>query len=246
MKAKFLALTWPQRVTVLLQGFLIVLFSILYAVLGRQQVIEYKDALFRYRSQGDTAVYSGKLNGQKAVFTVSPGPEVEFRLGDTLYGPYTIIEDPTAVPQENEMADILLGVEIRRNGQILFRGAYFHLNDFPLLYAEDGSAILSGLEVGYEVSNPEPDVYDILRIALEPDPVQRGHWGFFFLGVLICAACTLLILFAGELFRHNLCFIIRDPEAAEPSDWELFMRWFRWVFFTVIALVSFVVGLNAP
>lgn len=245
LKAKWLELTWFQRIMLLLQLFLILLFLILYATLGMQQVIRYNGALLRCRTQGDATTYSGKLNGQKVVFTVSPGPVVEFRAGETLYGPYTILEDPTAVPQEHERAEHLHGVEVRKGDQLLFRGAYSHLGILPILYSENGSVFYSGVKVHYS-DDLKPNAADILRVALEPDPARRGNWYLWWLGVFVCVACAVLILYADKLFRWNLRFIIRDPEDAEPSDWALFSRWVGWIVLTIFALVLFIMGLNAP
>ena len=146
MKDKWHHLPLPQRVLLLLQAFLVVLFLILYATFGRQQVIEYHNTLFRCRTDGDTTVYSGTLDGEKAVFTVSPGPVVEFRWGDALYGPYTITEDSTAIPEQQAMpefftsSEYLTGVEVRRGSDVLFRGACHILGgSLSFLIAEDGS-----------------------------------------------------------------------------------------------------------
>lgn len=248
MKAKWHDLTLPQRVLLLLQASLIVLFLILYATLGRQQVIKYQDTLFRCQTDGDVTSYSGKLNGEKAVFTVSPGPVVEFRWGDVLYGPYSITEDPTAIPDEQDIpayissAKYLTGVEVRRNSEVLFRGAFLKDSVFFLI-SEDGSTAFSEFTVAN--AKNEPSVRSILRIALSTETTQRGHWGIFLLGVFVCAACAVSVLFADELFRFNLRFRISNPEDAEPSEWELFSRWLGWVVLTIVALVAFIIGLNA-
>lgn len=252
MKARWQNLTWPQRVLLLIQAFLIVLFLILYATFGRQQVIEYHNALFRCRTDGDTTVYSGTLDGEKAVFTVSPGPVLEFCWGDALYGPYTITEDSTAIPEQQAIPEFftspeyLTGVEVRKGSDVLFRGA-FHISGGSLsfLISEDGSYDLSSVSIITDSNlKPEPSIRAILRIALAPEPIQRGHWGFFLLGAFACAVCTALILFADELFRFYLQFRVKYPENAEPSDWELFTRWVSWGGLTIVALFSFIVGLN--
>lgn len=247
MREKWSEMAWLQRAMLLLQFFLVVLFLILYITLGRQQVIIYKDTLFRCQYQGDTAVYLGKLDGQKAAFTVSPGPVVEFNLGDILYGPYSIAEDSTAIPATDSLSSSipsgpLTGVEIRKGSEVWFRGAYYDVN-FPILVSEDGASLTDSLLVR-RTSNPEPSVLAVLRIALNPQPVSRGNWGLFWMGVLCCLICTVMLLFADELFWLHLRFRVQAPEQAEPSEWEILSRWLGWIIITIIALVSFVIGLN--
>lgn len=250
MKAKWHDLTWPKRVVLLLLAFLTVLFLILYATFGRQQIIKYHNTPFRCRTDGDATVYSGTLDGERAAFTVLPGPVVKFRWGDTLYGPYTITEDPTAIPEQQAMPDFftapgsLTGVEVRRGSDVLFRGA-FHISGF--LISEDGIYDFSSVTVIVDSNTkPEPSVRSILRIALAPEPVQRGQWAFFLLGAFTCAVCAASILFAGELFRFQLQLQVKYPDDAEPSDWELFTRWVGWIAMTIIALVLFILGLALP
>lgn len=254
MKDKWHHLPLPQRVLLLLQAFLVVLFLILYATFGRQQVIEYHNTLFRCRTDGDTTVYSGTLDGEKAVFTVSPGPVVEFRWGDALYGPYIITEDSTAIPEQQAMpefftsSEYLTGVEVRRGSDVLFRGACHILGgSLSFLIAEDGSYDSFSVSVIADSNTkPEPSVRSILRIALAPELTQRGQWYFFFLGVICCAICTVSILFADDLFRFHLQFRVKYPEDAEPSDWELFTRWVGWIVLTIAALIICIVGLSTP
>ena len=59
MKEKWLDLTWPQRVMILIQVFLILLVLILYCTVGRQQVIIFNDKFLRRRFDGDVTTYAG-------------------------------------------------------------------------------------------------------------------------------------------------------------------------------------------
>lgn len=250
MKTRWQDFNLPQRILLLIQVFLFILFLILYATIGRQQVIQYQDTLFRRRTDGNTILYSGKLNGEKAVFTVSPGPVVEYRVGDTLYGPYTIIEDPTAVPDGADLPEyitstrFLTGVEVRQGSDVLFRGAFLNSGSvFLAVISEDGSAYSPVSAAVGSAAEAEPSIRSILRIAFAPDPAQRGHWELFLLGAFICVLNAAFILFADALFRFHLQFRVKYPEDAEPSDWELFSRWVGWIVLTITALVLFIIGL---
>ena len=256
MKQKWLELTWPQRVVIFMQGFLILLFLILYCTVGRQQVMTYSGEYLRCRTSGEVTTYSGKVDGQTAVFAVSPGPVVEYRRGDTLYGPYTIVFDPTAVSDSGVFADRLTGVEIREGDTLLFRGGYLPDSTIFSLFDENGEHYYPSLNdpdsfIQVEVAGiPKPAAdytpgpATILRVALRPDVGQRGFFGFFLLGALCCVLCAVSVLYADALFRWNLRFRIKYPDDAEPSDWELFSRWVGWIGLTVLALIIFCYGLN--
>jgi hypothetical protein len=252
MKAKWQALSKWQRVLLLGQMVLAALFLILYATIGRQQVISYSDALLRCEAQGDTTTYTGKLNGYRAVWTISPGPVAEFQYGDTLYGPYSITEDPAALPERVSddfvSLDDLTGVEIREGDQVMFRGGYALLGDSYLwLVSQDGNRVGSPaiyFTTGDERLDAAPSVSAVLLMALDPGPTQRGHWGLFLVGVLACLLCAGSIWFADELFRWNLRFLIQNAQDAQPTDWQLAGRWISWFALTILALAFFLMGLN--
>lgn len=247
MKEKWLEMSWFQRVLLLLQAFLILLFLPIYCTIGSQQVVWYDGAALRCHTDGEITTYSGRVNGQAAVITVSPGPVVEYQFGDALYGPYSIISDPSAVPSEEAMPMIigdiraLSGVEIRQGDRVLFRGSYLNSGSTFLAFDETGEWATSSMLA----SDSGLSAKDILQIALAPQIVQRGHIEGFLLGLLLCVACAVSIVYADELFRFHLAFQIRDPENAEPSDWELFGRSLSWVVLTVLSLILFVFGLNS-
>lgn len=249
MKQKWLGLTWPQRVMIFLQAFLIVLFLILTSTIGRQQVISYRGEHLRRSIDGAIITYSGRIDGERAVFTVSPGPVVEYRRGDDRYGPYTIRFDPTAVSDNSPSHQWQVGVEVWEGETRLFRGSYQSINGFSL-YDENGDyhsssgIIIWAAGAEKTAADYAPGVSTILRVALAPNVVRRGSVGFYLLGVLICAANALSILYADALFRWNLRFAIRAPEDAEPSDWELFSQWVGWIVLTIAALALFIIGLN--
>lgn len=243
MRAKWRSLSLFQRIMLGVQGGLFLLFLLLYATLGRQQVIQYHGALLRRQIDGDTTVYTGALEGERAVFTVSPGPVVEFRLGDALYGPYRIVEDPTAVPAVSDLpipTDYFTGVELQRDGEALFRGAvYISGGSLIWLVAEDGSYHFSEA-----AAQGEPSVRNLLRIALAPEPSARGEWAAFLLGAFFCAAGAVSVLWADRLFRFRLRLLTADAGGTSPSPWELYSRWVGWIVLTLAALVFFALGLS--
>ena len=84
----------------------------------------------------------------------------------------------------------------------------------------------------------------ILSLVEGPSLTHKGSWLPYLLGLFLCVATAVTILFADELFRFQLWFQIRSPERAEPSDWELFSRYAAWTALPLAALVVFLLGLQ--
>ena len=92
---------------------IVAVFSLLYFFIGRQYGVEYQDALYFPATEGDTMVYSAKVDGQSASFTVE-GNTVTYHWGDTVYGPYTVREDPTAAPGGEWRSDQLHSLKCQK------------------------------------------------------------------------------------------------------------------------------------
>lgn len=232
---------------------IVAVFSVLYFFIGRQYGVEYGGALYFLHSEGDTTVYSAKVDGQSASFTVQ-GSTVTYNWGSTVYGPYTIREDPTAAPGgEWEYLD-LTGVEIREADNILFRGGY--TEDLFLFIQENGEPDPDRFHITYSVNGVErdangnvvdphePNLSTIIRFSQLPEAdAHRGNLLFWVLGLVCAGLAAVFIRFDDAIFRFNLSFRVKYPEDAEPSDWELLSRIFGWLLFIVLAFVSFIAGL---
>lgn len=234
---------------------MILVFSVLYPVTTARVGFLYQDTILTPAQEGDTTVYSGKLRGEAARFTVHAGKSVEFQYGDKTYGPYTVTEDPDARP-DSELSRYLTGVEVRCGDTILFRGGVMENGGETLLYHEDGSIDLdlsitaitsSGVTLdgnGNEVDPMELSVRTILELTEGPELQHKGVWIAWFGGVFVCAVTAFSILFADELFRWDLSFRVRDVEQAEPSDWEIASRYIGWTVCLILALGIFIKGLG--
>ena len=122
---------------------MVLAFTAAYFVTTSRKGFAYGDAILIPRQENGSTVYSGKIQGSQASFTVSEGQTVEFQYGDKIYGPYIYQEDPTAVPKDSELKDSLIGAELRQGDRILFRGGMLE-GDHRWLYNEDGSPDGSG------------------------------------------------------------------------------------------------------
>ncbi|MDE6281036.1 MAG: hypothetical protein K2M15_04495, partial [Oscillospiraceae bacterium] len=219
-----------RRIILLLHPILFVLSLILFLTLGQQQAVSYGNGYLRYEQQGDADVYSGKADGHKVKYVVSPDSVVEFWLDGSLDSTYTVTEDPTAIPETNEAAVLggpenLTGIEIRKGNDVWFRGAYPTYYSYFWLLDENGQSDVSDSIVIVGASTPAPTPKNILSFVQGPEVSSRGQLEFILWGLLLSAICLASLLFEDQLFRWDLAFRVRDPYSAAPSEWELFSRW---------------------
>jgi len=244
-----------QKGILLIMIAMTLVFAVIYPVTISRVGFEYKDKIFVPSQENGSTVYSAKLYGQQARFTVSADKTVVFQHGDTTYGPYSVKEDPTAIPKNKENAKDMTGVEIRKGTGILFRGGAMKMSDSSYwLYNEDGSSesikFYYTTSDGFErdengnIINPvEPSASTILELTNDPQLTHKGEWGIWFLAVFLCILNAVSILFADEWFRWNLRLRIRNVYLAEPSDWEIVGRYISWAVIMIMAFVTFVMGL---
>jgi len=233
--------------------------SLVFAVIYPKTIstvgYRYNDTILVPTEENGHTIYSGKINGQQACFTVS-GNTVLFQYGDQSYGPYTVIEDTTAIPKDNDNGGSMTGIEVREGNDILFRGGVLDLGDFYWLYSEDGTSdsmigfsyvTSDGIERdenGNPIDKMKPSASTLYELTNHPELTHKGEGLAWFGAVFICILNTLSILFADALFRWNLAFRIRNAEHAEPSEWEIAGRYIGWTVMTIMALVLFIVGLQ--
>ncbi|MDO4756531.1 MAG: hypothetical protein Q4A54_09315 [Parabacteroides sp.] len=231
------------------------IFSVVYSRTISKVGFEYKDTILVPSQDNGSTMYSGKIQGQQALFIMSEDKTVVFHYGDKTYGPYTVKEDSTAIPKDEEFREEMTGVELYNGEKLLFRGGILKFGDNTMLYNEDGTVESFGIsyvtsygveldENGNEIDPIEPSASDILDLMNNPKLTHKGEWLTWLEGVFICVLNALSILFADELFRWNLAFQIRDAEKAEPSDWEIAGRYIGWTVLPIMALVLFIVGLR--
>ena len=237
LKERWQEMNLGRRIILLIHPVLFLLALVLHLTFGQQQVVSYRDGHLRYELQGEAAVYSGRVEGYQVKYVVSPGPTVEFWLD----GPVT----STSFWHSED----LIGIEIRKDDSVWFRGAYlpYSYPSYYWLVDENGKSDTSGsttIVVGTSTPPPDPapTPKNILSMADGPEVSRRGSTEFILLGLLVSAVCLVTLLFEDQLFRWNLSFQIQDPDRAEPSDWELFSRWAGWVVLTGVALLCFTLG----
>lgn len=242
-----------QKWMLVLTAVLPVVFLILYALTVSRVGFRYRNAILVPSPADGGTVYSGKIHGKTAFFTVSAddtGDTIAYQYGDKTYGPYTVREDETAIPKDSEMTDSVRGVEVYEGDTLLFRGSAEFFADIWLLRRADGlaysiesSVVLDSNGNGADTEE-EPTVYTLLELANGPALTHKGDWLAWLTGVFFCVLNAVSILFADELFCLSMSFRIRNAESAEPSEWEIAGRRIGWIALATAAAVIFILGLE--
>lgn len=244
-----------QKGLLLLLLAMALVFAVVYHATVSRVGILYQDTIFVPAEEDGVSVYSAKIRGERAQITVSEDRSVVFRCGDKTYGPYTVKEDPTALPELEIGRDSMTGVEIREGEKLLFRGGFWKSGEDYWLCNEDGD--MEFFEIlyttgdgvqrdadGNAVDPLEPSLSDILRLVYGAELTHKGSWLAWLSAVFISFLAAGSILYADELFRFNLSFQIQNAEAAEPSEWEMVGRYISWTVFAIAALVIYFLGLQ--
>ena len=246
-----------QKIVLLLLSVMLVIFTAAYAVISSRVGFSYRDTILRAQVVDGTTVYSGRIRGETTTFTVTQDKVVTYCYGDKQYGPYTVREDPSAIPEDSDLAELMTGVEIRDGNTIFFRGGVLTLsggNHKKMLFDEDGQLdhgdipVTSGNGVVYDlegnvVDQMAPSPTTILQLVEGPKLTKKGDWSAWLYAVFISAITAVHILFVDELFRFNLAFRVRNVDRAEPSEWEIAQRYISWTALPIMALVLYIIGL---
>ena len=230
-------------------------FAVIYSKTISKVGYRYKDTIFVPTQENGKTIYRGKIQGKQAQFIVSEDNSVVFHYGNKKYGPYTMKEDTTAIPEDNNLSEQMIGVEVYNGNELLFRGGVLDATDTYWLYNEDGTLESLGFTVytsygveydenGNIIDRMEPSALNIYELVNGPELTHKGEMPAWFGGMIICILNVLTILFVDELFRWNLAFQIRNVENAEPSDWEIAGRYIGWTGMVIMALAIFIMGLQ--
>lgn len=243
-----------QKGILLLLALMFVIFTVIYSVTYNRLGFAYEGAMLYPSEEGGQMVYSGKLDGKETSFTVTADKAVNFHYGEKTYGPYTLREDPSAIPTDTGFASQMKGIEILKGEAVYFRGGVFENRGSRVLFPEDGSTV-GGYWVssggthyydfqGKQADPMEPTAATIVDVMEGPELTRKGDWETWFYGMIASVITAVSMLFADELFRWDLSWQIRDVNDAEPSDWVIFTRYIGWTVLPVLALVVYIAGLQ--
>ena len=105
---------------------MVLIFAVIYPVTISRVGYRYNDAILVPTQEKGKIIYTGKIQGKKAQFIVSEDKSIVFQYGDKSYGTYTMKEDPTAIPEDEGLAEEMTGVEIHNNDELLLEKCRFH------------------------------------------------------------------------------------------------------------------------
>ena len=204
-----------KKVLLLVLAALVALFGVLYwrSAAGPEGVA-YRDVLYFPTQELEALVYTGKADGQTVSYAVGSDGSVTCRVGETVHGPYTIREDPSAVPDGYEGSQ---GIEIRLGDEVLFRGCYLPRSTLSLIqedgeplwgsssyaFASDGTILGENGRVITQQEFHEPDLYTLVRVALEPELTHRGSMGLYLAVTLLALFNIIQICFPHLFFRQR-------------------------------------------
>ena len=247
LKAKWTEMNWYRRVLLIAMAVEILAFFVAVLAAMNRPGLEYGGTLLYPRTEGETRVYEGKLDWKPVRFTVSPEGEVIYQRGEYDYGPYQVMEDPSAIPPKRGG---MIGLEITQGEEQLFRGGY---RPGDGLYQEDGEPLwedshfymMSGETIwrdGQEITAREyyePSLSDLVEVALGPELTHRGSL-LAWLGVTLIALVNVLqICFPGFFFRLSLWGHVRNVDEAEPSELYVVGEYIEWAVLALLCLVLY-------
>ena len=254
IRNKWEEMSWFRRVLLIIMLAEIVGFGIATAVTVDRMGLEYDGGLLYPRTEGDVTWYEGRVDGEDAAFSVTPDGTVEYRWGEYVYGPYQVVEDPTALPEDFLGGQ---GVEIRQGEEVLFRGyrfsdMLFDENGEPFWairaygHASDGTIMVEG---GQTISQEEyhaPGFSTLVQVVLEPELTHKGDVGLYLAVTFLALLNIMQILFPEALFKLSLLGRIRsvDIDDAEPSSFYIAMEHIEWVVLAGACLIFYAMALG--
>ncbi len=257
MKARFRRLTRAQKVVLVVTVLLALAFSAIYAVgfsqkgiwleggflvYAQPEVVTYVDEGVTRTTTDVAATYTGKVEGARLTVAVMVDKTIYTQWGDVTHGPYTVREDPTALPQA--AWDGMTGVEVREGDALLFWGGWLSAGGTEAAMTQDGQLRISSPVTYDQPPLRELTFHHVLRLWSGPELVRRASALWYLTGLFVAVLGVLSLLFAEKLFRWNLSWMVQDPDSPEPSGWEIGKRTLCAAIFALLALACWILGLR--
>lgn len=240
---------YPKIILIVLVA-MAVAFGAIYGVTASRVGYLYNDEIFVPRPSEGALVYEGKVDGLDSSIVVALDTVI-VNWGSKTYGPYTLREDPAAVPEDASFP--MTGIEILDGDKVFFRGGVTDEEDFWLIN-KDGSnpftvtyTMSDGIEYdmdGHPIDHMKPTPRQIVSLLRGPELEHKGQWQVYGMMLFVSALVALSILFADELFYLSLAFRVQNAEYAEPSDWEIASRIISWTILVGAVLLGYCMGLG--
>lgn len=244
------------RILLIVMLVMLLVFSVAYPLTISRMGFQYRGEILVPQVQENQTVYSGRVNGQKASFTVTSDGTITCQMGDKAYGPYTFREDPAALP--SNMRTQARGVALYKGDQLWFHGSVEDIGGQRWMYDADGNVhnissrtyatTPNGFSLdanGNPVDAMEPSVEEILYLATGPEWKHNGSWSGWLEGAAICALVAATVFFADDLFYLRMSMRVQNAESVEPSSWELLSRKTGWTVGLLLAFLLFWNGIQS-
>ena len=232
-----------RKVLVSLLSLMILVVSVLCYIQYRQVGLRYNNTILVPSEVNGSTLYSGKIAGQEACFTVTADKTVTFRYGEKTYGPYTAKEDPTAIPDVPyaHTFESVTGVEVWDGDTVIFRGGLFKTKESDssrIMVNEDGTYGSSGAE-----GDPmEPSVGYLLHLMKGPELTRKGAPSFWFFGTVLAVVTILGILYGERSYGLQFIFNIKNWESVEPTAFALLKMRIDCLAATVLTFIVYYLG----
>ena len=167
-----------------------VVFAGIYGITTSRVGFRHNDKIYVPRQENGVTLYEARADGQDCVFTVTDDT-VTFAWGPKTYGPYTLREDPTAVPADDPIASSMTGIEILDGNKVFFRGGVTDEQEDFWLVSEDGQhpytmivTMSDGIEYdsnGNPIDHMKPTPRQIVSLLRGPELTHRGQWQIYWM-----------------------------------------------------------------
>jgi len=237
-----------RKILLILMAVMVLGFGVAMPIMTARKGMTYRNTLLYFTEENGVRRYAGRDGGKTSEFTVQPDGTIDYRWGDYTYGPYRVVEDPTAVPKGMTGCT---GIEIRRGDEAMFRGAYYGSSSLMNLYTEDGEWLVDWGAIGVgtntgtkwymdgreitEYEFREPGLSTLLELSIGPELTHRGSFLLYLAVTLLAAFNSFQICCPGFMFRLSLLGRVRNIDGAEPSEWYLFMEGVEWAVLTAVS-----------
>ena len=240
-----------QKIVLLALAVMAVMFGILMIVSKLHPGLLLDGALLKPTETADTVTYAGELHGEQVSISVRTESDTVTVItcetesgGSDVYRMEYPLTPILAVDgfAQGEMVD---GIRITKNGDVLFTGGYDRENG-GFWYDADGrwdqDVYLStylGSDVG--ISALELEKQDVMRLANDPELTTRGNWLYYFAMLFFSLMVALDAAFPLALFYWRHMCDVRDPE---PSDFYLTMQRIGWVVYPILIFIGYIWALR--
>lgn len=240
-------LTRFQKILLAVLAGMAVFFGILLVVFRTHPGVLFEESLLKIEEREGETVYSGRAHGTPVTIAVTCPTnferDVEFTVGDRFHDVCQVFY-PTAQIR-TERGNSVGGIEIRKNGKLLFEGGYDPEDVFGW-YSKSGewepsaNFQIRGYAGGDTWSGYETTAADAVRFAFGPETAARGDPALFGLAVFLTAFAMAYVLFWRTFFRWRH-WAARDPE---PSEGYLYFEQIGWVVLTAVIAIVYVIALS--